>query len=106
MGYIRAEDVLPFEVLTLVQKYVEGQMLYVPKRNSKRNKWGSLSGTKRSLECRNNQICEDYQAGNSAQFLADKYFLSVKSIQKIIKDNKPSDAFKQNEVLGGNSDES
>ena len=31
MGYIRAEDVLPSEVLTLVQEFIDGQMLYVPK---------------------------------------------------------------------------
>ena len=38
MGYIRAEDVLPSEVLALVQKYVEGQMLYVPKKDFQRKR--------------------------------------------------------------------
>ena len=34
MGYIRAEDVLPSEVLTLVQEFIDGQMLYVPKKDA------------------------------------------------------------------------
>ncbi len=104
MGYIRAEDVLPTEILTLVQEFVEGQMLYVPKRNSGRRKWGSVSGARNSLECRNAQIYEEYMAGRGVSFLADKYFLSVKSIQKIIRDTKPSDSFGREE-RGGLMDE-
>lgn len=95
MGYVRAEDVLPEEILTLVQGFVEGQMLYIPKKNSQRSHWGSVSGTKSSLECRNAQIYEEYRAGCDIQRLADKYFLSVKSIQKIIRDSKPSDISKR-----------
>lgn len=91
MGYIRAEDVLPSEILTLVQEYVEGQMLYIPKKNTRRSRWGSVSGAKKALECRNIQIYEAYKAGREIQLLADQYFLSVKSIQKIIRDRKPSD---------------
>ena len=30
MSYIRAEDVLPSDVLAVVQNYVDGEMLYVP----------------------------------------------------------------------------
>lgn len=97
MGYIRAEDVLPSEILALVQEFVEGQMLYVPKKNSQRSRWGSMSGAKRSLECRNSQIYEEYKAGSDIQLLADRYFLSVKSIQKIIRDTKPSDVSKRKE---------
>lgn len=56
MGYIRAEDVLPSEVLTLVQEFIDGQMLYVPKKDAGRNTWGSISGTKEYLEYRNTWV--------------------------------------------------
>lgn len=90
MGYIRAEEVLPTEVLALVQEFVDGQMLYVPKKDSKRSSWGSVSGTKEHLKCRNAEICADFRNGASIQILAAKYFLSEKSIQRIIRDSKPS----------------
>lgn len=91
MSYIRAEEVLPPEVLTLVQEFVEGRTLYIPKKGSGRSRWGSVSGAKSKLDCRNASIYEEYKAGRDIQRLADQYFLSVKSIQKIIRDRKPSD---------------
>ena len=102
MGYIKAEDVLPAEVLALVQQYIEGQTLYIPKKNSIRKKWGSLSGTRESLEYRNRQIYMDYKAGEEIKDLTEKYFLSVKSIQKIISNY---DAFWNEENTGGFLDE-
>lgn len=90
MGYIRAEDVFPSEVLALIQEYVDGQMLYIPAKTKGRNKWGSMSGMKEYLKCRNSSIYEEYQAGMSIQILAEKYFLSEKSIQRIIRDSKLS----------------
>lgn len=105
MGYIRAEDVLPSEVLALVQQYVDGQMLYIPKKDSVRKKWGSLSGTRESLEHRNTQIYRDYKAGKEINDLAEKYFLSVKSIQKIVGNHGPSDTLRNKEKSGGYSDE-
>ncbi len=90
MGYIRAEDVLPSEVLTLVQEFIDGQMLYVPKKDAGRNTWGSISGTKEYLEYRNTQICTEYRAGCSVHLLAEKYCLSVKSIQRIVRTSRPS----------------
>ncbi|MDE7352054.1 MAG: hypothetical protein K2O06_03275 [Acetatifactor sp.] len=101
MGYIRAEDVLPSEVLALVQKYVDGQMLYVPKKDYHRNRWGSLSGARSSLKCRNDKIYDEYKAGRDVKDLAGKYFLSVKSIQKIIRDQKPSEESDQKEKQEG-----
>lgn len=90
MGYIRAEDVLPSEVLTLVQEFIDGKMLYVPKKDAGRSTWGSISGTREYLEYRNAQICSEYRAGCSVHLLAEKYCLSDKSIQRIIRDSRPS----------------
>lgn len=90
MGYIRAEEVLPAKVLALVQEYIDGQMLYVPKKTSKRGEWGSASGTKAYLQERNARICCEYQAGSSTKLLSEKYFLSEKSIQRILRVSGPS----------------
>lgn len=89
MGYIRAEDVLPPELLARVQQYVDGRTLYIPKKNA-RSDWGSVSGARSALECRNARIQADFQAGDSVRTLTERYFLSEKSIQRILRSRKPS----------------
>ena len=56
MRYIKAEEVLPFEVLELVQQYIDGELLYIPKCKTGHNAWGSLSGAKEYLLKRNGLI--------------------------------------------------
>ena len=90
MSYIRAENVLPPEILALVQNYVDGKMLYVPKRQSTRNNWGSVSGTKDYYARRNTRICAEANQGARVCELADKYSLTQKSIQRILRNNKAS----------------
>ena len=92
MRYIKAEDVLPLDVLELVQQYADGEMLYIPKRKTGHNAWGSLSGAKEYLLKRNALIYSDYLSGLGVKLLAEKYCLAEKSIQRIIKNSKPSDA--------------
>jgi hypothetical protein len=43
MKYRKASDILPDELLREVQKYIEGEALYIPKGNA-RKKWGRLRG--------------------------------------------------------------
>ncbi len=31
MGYIRAEEILPIEVIELIQQYVDGKNIYIPR---------------------------------------------------------------------------
>ena len=90
MSYIRAEEILPADVLENVQKYIDGQMLYIPKRKPKHNAWGSLSGTKEYYRKRNALICSDFMSGASVDSLAVKYCLAEKSIQRIVRKSKPS----------------
>lgn len=37
MGYKRADDVLPENILENLQKYVSGETIYVPKKHKERN---------------------------------------------------------------------
>lgn len=91
MSYIRAEEVLPDEVLAMVQKYVDGQMLYIPRKSDHKKIWGACTGTKKILELRNACMYARYQEGMSVKELADEYFLTEKSVQRIIRNFKPSD---------------
>jgi len=89
MSYLRAEDVLPMEVLDLVQKYVSGETIYIPSREKK--KWGYSTNTKVILESRNRDIFRKYQCGATIKDLSSEYFLTEKSIQRIIRNFKCSD---------------
>lgn len=90
MRYIRAEEILPPDVLELVQTYAEGSMLYIPKKEPGRNGWGSVSGTKDYYAQRNSLIYGEYKAGASVYELAEKYSLTPKSIQRILRGKTPS----------------
>ena len=85
MSYIRAEDILPPDVLLLVQSYVEGRLLYIPKKRIARNKWGSVSGSKTYYSRRNALICAEFRQGACVYDLMTKYCLSEKSIQRILR---------------------
>lgn len=87
MGYIRAEDVLPEEVLNLIWQYVDGELVYIPRKGEKR-RWGAATGTRDSFTLRNEGIYAKHLQGMSVQELADRYCLSEKSIQRIIRDYK------------------
>lgn len=86
MGYIRAEEILPVEVLELVQQYVDGKSIYIPRKEENRREWGETTRTRKELKIRNQKIYQDYLAGMKNLELAEKYFLSEKSIQRIIKE--------------------
>ena len=88
MSYIKAEIILPQELLTLVQEYAGGQYLYIPKKLEHYKEWGENTDSKRLLCLRNKEIYEKYKTGSSTVQLAEEYFLSVKSIQRIILQEK------------------
>ncbi len=86
MSYLRAEEILPKELLEAVQQYVNGQSVYIPAKE--KSDWGSGTDTKQVLDSRNREIYEKYRAGASVQTLAVEYALSDKSIQRIIRTQK------------------
>ncbi len=85
MGYMRAEEILPIEIIELIQQYVDGETIYIPRKPSNRQAWGSGTQTRQELSRRDRQIYEEYRAGSSCSELADKYCLSQKSIQRILR---------------------
>lgn len=81
MSYINAESVLPREMIEEIQKYVDGVNLYIPKV-PERNR--ICSSYKLELYRRNQEIYELYLRGEKVSKLAAKYYLSNKSIYRIL----------------------
>ena len=57
MSYLRAEEILPKELLEAVQQYVNGQSVYIPAKE--KSDWGSGTDTKQILSFRNRDIFEN-----------------------------------------------
>jgi Mor family transcriptional regulator len=67
-----------------LQKYIQGDLIYVPKAAEKRAHWGEVSGTRKLLAERNKEIFLYYSNGWTVADLERKYHLSGESIRKII----------------------
>ena len=84
MRYMRAADVLPPDLLAQVQAYIDGEYLYIPRREADRRPWGAANGRRAETLARNLEIYRRYREGISVNQLAETYFLAPKSIWKII----------------------
>lgn len=84
MSYRKAKNLLPAELVELIQKYVDGEYIYIPKREENKKSWGSSTSTIKELASRNSSIYYDYLSGMKVATLSEKYFLSSKSIQRIV----------------------
>ena len=84
MRYVNAKDVLPPDVLSEVQKYSCGKLIYIPKRDDDKAGWGQINGTRSQVNLRNRGIAEAYRSGTTVYELMDAYCLSEASIRKII----------------------
>lgn len=85
MSCQNAIELLPKELLEQVQEYIDGRVIYIPKKQENKKQWGENTDTKQFLSSRNFQIRLDFRNGMSTRQLAEKYFLSQKSIQRILK---------------------
>ncbi|CUQ31988.1 histidine kinase [Clostridium baratii] len=88
MSYKKAQDVLPEEILKIIQEYIDGEYIYIPRKNENHKSWGEKSGIRDSLKIRNTEIYKKYLNGNSVDELSKEYYLSEKSIRRIIGQEK------------------
>ncbi|AUN13340.1 homeodomain-like protein [[Clostridium] sordellii] len=88
MKYEKAQDILPQYIVNLIQEYIDGGYLYIPRKNENKKSWGEISGTKSNLRKRNKKIFIDYEKGMKIKDIAKKYYLSESSIRKIISQEK------------------
>ena len=84
MSYIKAEEILPEELIRKIQEYADGVYIYIPRRPGNRQPWGQETGYKAELKLRNDRIRNDYAAGESVTALSREYHLSEKSIRRIL----------------------
>ena len=84
MKYINANTILPAALVKELQKYIQAGYIYVPAKDEQRKSWGELSGYRKELKRRNQRIVSEYRQGTSVEELADRYYLSIYAIRKII----------------------
>ncbi|WP_324825370.1 CD3324 family protein [Sinanaerobacter sp. ZZT-01] len=84
MKYINAKLLLPDALVKELQCYIQGGYIYVPASEERHRCWGELTGYKEELKQRNKKIVEAYNNGSSIKYLAEKHYLSVYTIRKII----------------------
>ena len=73
MKYIKATDVLPVEILEIIQEYIDGEYIYIPRKCENHKSWGEKSGIKDSLEIRNKEIYRKYLIKVWIIIFYDKY---------------------------------
>jgi len=84
MKYRNASEILPDDLLKELQKFTQGEILYVPSAKT-RKKWGSDTGARRFYEQRNDEIRHKYYYKKvPLHTLCEEYSLSDETIKKIL----------------------
>ena len=86
MSYIKADEVLPRELVEAIQQFADGKLLYIPRKEKR--KWGSETAARTFFRERNERICAAYEAGASVRDLSRSFALSEKSIQRILREQR------------------
>ena len=84
MGYKKATDILPEELLIQIQDYIDGECIYIPRKEENKKTWGELTKSKKETYKRNLDIYNSYIKGISVKQLSETYYLSHKWIIKIV----------------------
>ena len=84
MGYKESSKLIPAELIEKIQEYVDGETVYIPRKSSKRRKWGESTGNRKSLAERNSEIYRKYKSGKSVKSLSEEYYISKQGIYKIL----------------------
>jgi Mor family transcriptional regulator len=90
VSYKKAADVLPQELVDKIQDYIDGEYIYIPRKEATRKCWGETTNSRSELSVRNLEIYNKYSSGMSVRLLSEIYYLSPKSLQKIIARMKTS----------------
>jgi DNA-binding NarL/FixJ family response regulator len=83
LKYQNAKTVLPDELLKEIQKYVAGDIIYIP-GVEERAGWGRANGARDRYTERNAEIIRLHRKGLDVYQLADRFHLSEYSIRKIV----------------------
>lgn len=92
MKYFNVHEILPENIIKEIQTYIDGEFIYIPRKNENHKSWGEKSGIKGSLKDRNSTILKKYNDGLTIKDLAQQYFLSEQSIRRVIREEKLTSA--------------
>ncbi|WP_078408902.1 CD3324 family protein [Priestia abyssalis] len=84
MKYVKATTVLPENLIAEIQKYIQGETIYIPKPKKTYRKWGTRSGGRKLIDDRNASIQRAFKSGTTIDQLAEEHFLSIETIKKIV----------------------
>ncbi len=101
MSYVNADDVLPEHLVKEIQRYIDGQLIYISRKGGNSKSWGEKSGIRDKMAERNREIVTLYYSGETVADLCDQFFLSEKRIRGIIRKYESS----TQEGKGGFKDE-
>ena len=79
MSYTNADRILPRELLDAIQQY-----LYIPRKAERKRAWGEATDSRRERLARNRELYEKHLGGAPVHKLAEEYYLSAKTIYKIL----------------------
>lgn len=89
MKYVRVDAILLKDLIKEIQKYIQGEYIYIPSQPATRKRWGDKSKGREYIDSRNSKILSKYTSGYTIIDLAEEFFLSESSIKKIVyKKNK------------------
>ncbi|ETI87557.1 MAG: Response regulator receiver protein [Clostridium butyricum DORA_1] len=69
MKYAKAKEILPQALIQEIQKYIQGQYLYIPKDESEKKSWGENSGSKEDTATRNIEIKRSFYKASVRKYL-------------------------------------
>ncbi len=84
MGYKQANKIFPADLLNEIQNYVDGQYVYIPRKDGNQRMWGEVNRSKEIISKRNIEIFKKYDNGISVKELASMYYLSPKLYIKLL----------------------
>ena len=98
MKYRNSAEVIPAELLEEIQKYVQGEYIYIPVKEKKRNR----NRTEYAIEVskRDEHIYTRHLEGMSNKELAGFYALSESSIRRIIIKERNRNAYMETIIAG------
>lgn len=98
MRYVNGQGLLPTELLDLLQDYVQGAYVYIPKREESKRCWGEQTNYKMELKHRNKLIYRKHLEGVTTTNLISIFNLSSSSIRRIILQERRSYDFMNTQI--------
>ena len=84
MKYHNAKSIFPQSLLNEMQKYIQGEYVYVPKIPENRKTWGTNTNSRNMTAQRNDEIVQAHKTGATINDLSCLYYLSEETIKKIV----------------------